>query len=64
MLDLEPVPIAPCLLSRISIAPFNLIPITKSELVSSKPQRDGKRQSSLPNFAPAKWLHADVQDIR
>ena len=64
MLNLKPVAISPRLHSRIPQASLKLIPIAEPELTSRKPQRDRHRQSILPDLAPAKWLHVDVQIVR
>ena len=63
MLNLEPVAISPRLRAIIPQPAFKLISFTKPKLVRGKPQRHRHSQSILPNLAPAKWLHADVQII-
>jgi len=63
MLNLEPVAIAPRLSAIIPQPPLKLIPITQPKLACSETKRDRNCEPILPNLAPAKWLHPNVQII-
>ena len=64
MLNLKPVAISRTTSPGISQASLKLIPIAEPELTGVEPQRDRQRQPILPDLAPAKRLHADVQVVR